>query len=162
MVKDYSYDGVLRQLESSLERLGLERVDMALIHDPDDLTRRRRTAPTAPWTACGPRGSCGPLNSGILADPHASAPMFNNMLAEERWIQKARAIDAVCRAFRAPLKAAALQFPLMHPAAACVLTGARSAGELQENLRMLAIPIPWALWEALKEKAPLAESAPVS
>jgi len=35
-VFDFSYDGALRSLESSLERLGLDRVDIALIHDPDD------------------------------------------------------------------------------------------------------------------------------
>jgi D-threo-aldose 1-dehydrogenase len=33
---DFSRDGVLRSLEASLERLGLDRVDIALIHDPDD------------------------------------------------------------------------------------------------------------------------------
>ena len=33
---DFSYDGALRSLEESLERLGLERVDIALVHDPDD------------------------------------------------------------------------------------------------------------------------------
>ncbi len=35
-VFDYSYDGVLRSVEESLERLGLERIDIAFIHDPDD------------------------------------------------------------------------------------------------------------------------------
>jgi len=35
-VRDYSRDGVLRSLEDSLRRLGLDRVDIALIHDPDD------------------------------------------------------------------------------------------------------------------------------
>jgi len=35
-VRDYSRDGVLRSLEDSLVRLGLDRVDIALIHDPDD------------------------------------------------------------------------------------------------------------------------------
>ncbi|MER5834667.1 aldo/keto reductase [Streptomyces sp. NPDC002130] len=35
-VWDFSADGVLRSLEASLERLGLDRVDMALLHDPDD------------------------------------------------------------------------------------------------------------------------------
>jgi D-threo-aldose 1-dehydrogenase len=35
-VRDYSRDGVRRSLEESLERLGLDRVDIALIHDPDD------------------------------------------------------------------------------------------------------------------------------
>jgi len=33
---DYSADGVRRSLEASLGRLGLDRVDIALIHDPDE------------------------------------------------------------------------------------------------------------------------------
>jgi D-threo-aldose 1-dehydrogenase len=33
---DYSRDGVRRSLEASLERLGLDRVDVVLVHDPDD------------------------------------------------------------------------------------------------------------------------------
>ncbi|WP_433697729.1 aldo/keto reductase [Nocardiopsis sp. CA-288880] len=33
---DFSADGVLRSLEGSLERLGLDRVDLVLLHDPDD------------------------------------------------------------------------------------------------------------------------------
>ena len=36
VVFDFSRDGVLRSIEESLERLGLERLDIALIHDPDD------------------------------------------------------------------------------------------------------------------------------
>jgi D-threo-aldose 1-dehydrogenase len=35
-LRDYSRDGVRRSLEESLERLGLDRVDIVLIHDPDD------------------------------------------------------------------------------------------------------------------------------
>jgi D-threo-aldose 1-dehydrogenase len=33
---DFSYDGALASLEESLERLGLDRVDVALVHDPDE------------------------------------------------------------------------------------------------------------------------------
>lgn len=33
---DFSYDATLRSLAESLERLGLDRVDIALVHDPDD------------------------------------------------------------------------------------------------------------------------------
>lgn len=33
---DFSYDASLRSLEESLERLGVDRVDIALVHDPDD------------------------------------------------------------------------------------------------------------------------------
>ena len=36
LVFDYSGDGVRRSIEASLERLGLDRIDIALIHDPDD------------------------------------------------------------------------------------------------------------------------------
>ncbi|WP_028060435.1 aldo/keto reductase [Candidatus Solirubrobacter pratensis] len=35
-VRDYSRDGVLASLESSLRRLGLDRVDLLLVHDPDE------------------------------------------------------------------------------------------------------------------------------
>jgi D-threo-aldose 1-dehydrogenase len=35
-VFDFSRDGVRASLEASLDRLGLDRVDIALIHDPDD------------------------------------------------------------------------------------------------------------------------------
>ena len=33
---DYSADGVRRSLDESLERLSMDRVDLALVHDPDD------------------------------------------------------------------------------------------------------------------------------
>ena len=35
-VFDFSYDGVMRSFEESLQRLGLDRVDILHIHDPDD------------------------------------------------------------------------------------------------------------------------------
>lgn len=34
--RDYSADGVRRSLDASLERLGLDRIDIVYIHDPDD------------------------------------------------------------------------------------------------------------------------------
>ena len=36
IVFDYSADGIRRSIEASLERLGVDRIDIALIHDPDD------------------------------------------------------------------------------------------------------------------------------
>jgi D-threo-aldose 1-dehydrogenase len=35
-VRDYSRDGVLRSIESSLDRLGLDRLDIVYVHDPED------------------------------------------------------------------------------------------------------------------------------
>ncbi|MEV6813842.1 aldo/keto reductase [Micromonospora sp. NPDC051296] len=37
---DFSADGVRRSLESSLDRLGLDRIDVVLLHDPDDHWRQ--------------------------------------------------------------------------------------------------------------------------
>jgi D-threo-aldose 1-dehydrogenase len=38
MVYDYSYDGVMRSMEASYERLGADRIDIALCHDIDIFT----------------------------------------------------------------------------------------------------------------------------
>ena len=35
-VFDFSRDGIMRSLEESLERLGIDRIDVVLVHDPDD------------------------------------------------------------------------------------------------------------------------------
>ena len=60
-IRDYSRDGVLRSLEESLRRLGLDRVDIALIHDPDDfLDAGGRRARTRPWPNSAPRARSGP------------------------------------------------------------------------------------------------------
>ncbi|MEU5845363.1 aldo/keto reductase [Saccharopolyspora shandongensis] len=42
-VLDYSRDGVLRSLESSLARLGVDRVDIVFVHDPDEHWDQART-----------------------------------------------------------------------------------------------------------------------
>ncbi|WP_211239591.1 aldo/keto reductase [Jiangella gansuensis] len=38
-VRDYSRDGVLRSLENTLRRTGLDRIDVLFVHDPDDHER---------------------------------------------------------------------------------------------------------------------------
>jgi D-threo-aldose 1-dehydrogenase len=43
-VYDYSYDGVMRSLEFSLERLGLDRVDVLYVHDLDIYTHGTKAA----------------------------------------------------------------------------------------------------------------------
>lgn len=42
-VRDYSAAGIRRSLESSLQRLGRDRVQIALLHDPDDFYDQART-----------------------------------------------------------------------------------------------------------------------
>ena len=42
---DYSYDGILRAYQDSLQRLGLARVHLAIVHDLDLGYRLRRADP---------------------------------------------------------------------------------------------------------------------
>lgn len=91
----------------------------------------------------------GPLNSGILADPRPGAP-YNYVPAPAPLVERAQLLAAICERHGAPLAAAALQFPLRHPAVAAVLVGARSAPELDEDLRLFRWEIPDALWADLR------------
>ena len=62
--RDYSRDGVLRSLEESLRRLGLDRVGIALIHDPDDFMSQAADEAYPRWPGCTPRARSGPSAPG--------------------------------------------------------------------------------------------------
>ena len=66
----------------------------------------------------------------------------------------------MCDRHGVPLKAAAIQFPLAHPAVSCVVTGARTADEIQENVRLLQVAIPPELWTERRAERLLPEDAP--
>jgi D-threo-aldose 1-dehydrogenase len=53
-----------------------------------------------------------------------------------------------CTARRVPLRAAALQFPLRHPAVSAVVFGARSASEVID-VADLGRELPLGLWDEL-------------
>jgi D-threo-aldose 1-dehydrogenase len=107
----------------------------------------------------------GPFNSGILASgahpADGSAPYFNYQPAPPTMIARVAAIERVCRAYAVPLKAAALQFPRAHPAIACVLAGARTPAEIEENVRLVRHTIPPAFWQALRDERLIEVGAPV-
>ncbi|BCL72068.1 oxidoreductase, putative [Vibrio nigripulchritudo ATCC 27043] len=42
---DYSYDGTMRSIEDSIQRMGLERIDVAFIHDIDNFTHGKDAQP---------------------------------------------------------------------------------------------------------------------
>ena len=193
-IYDYSRDGVLRSIDESLGRLRLDRVDIAMIHDPDDhseqaldeafptlvelrsqgvvgavgagmnqwemLARFAREADpdcfllAGRYTLLDQSGLdellplCvekdigivlgGPYNSGILASDLSDDTTFNYLPAPRDVLEKARSIKDVCDRHGVPLKAAALQFGLAHPAVAATIPGARSIEEIEENLCMAA------------------------
>jgi D-threo-aldose 1-dehydrogenase len=99
----------------------------------------------------------GPLNSGILA----GRDTWNYNPAPPEVVERVKAIAAVCDAHRVPLPAAALQFPLAHPAVAAIIPGPRNPDEFRANLGLLRHPIPAALWADLKQAGLLHPAAPV-
>lgn len=216
IVFDYSGDGVRRSIEESLVRLGLDRIDIALIHDPDDhwgeaidgawpalerlraegviravgagmnqsamLTRFVRETTmdvvlvAGRYTlldqdaladllpACIERGVSvlvgGVMNSGVLVDPRPGAT-FDYTPASTKVIDRARRIGEICARHDVPLRAAATQFPLAHPAVASLVAGVRSPEHLEEYPKLLAHPIPAALWDDLRGEGLIAANAPV-
>ena len=60
-----------------------------------------------------------------------------------------------------PIAAAALQFPLAHPAVASVVVGLRSAAEVGRTLDLYRHPIPASLWSALQDAGLLRPDAPL-
>lgn len=95
--------------------------------------------------------AAGVFNSGILADPRPGTT-YNYEPAPAELIGRAVAIRTLLKEFDVPLTAAALQFPLRHPAVAVVLTGARHRDELVSNIDDFDRDIPEECWSALEER----------
>lgn len=198
---DFSYDAVLRSLDGSLDRLELDRVDIALIHDPDDhydealsgayraLARLRgegvvraigvgmnqsrllsrfareadpdcflvagrytlldRSGADELLPLCAERRIAviagGIFNSGVLAGGNT----YDYQSASPDVLGRVDRLRAVCAGWGIPLLAAALQFPLRHPAVTTVLVGCRTADEVDEDVRLLEQELPEALWADL-------------
>ena len=125
-------------------------------------TLLEQTALAPFMTTCAQRGASvvvgGPFNSGILV----GGDTFNYAKAPEAIVARVRAIEAVCRDFAVPLPAAALQFPLLHPAVCNVLPGPRSPEELDGILGWWDIEIPDELWTTLAAQGLLAPGTPIS
>jgi D-threo-aldose 1-dehydrogenase len=102
-----------------------------------------------------------PFASGILATGASGAAHYNYGAADDKIIQKVRAIETVCAAHGVALQAAALQFPLAHPAAAAIIPGASKPEELAANIRSLDATIPAQFWSDLKSEGLLDPDAPV-
>jgi D-threo-aldose 1-dehydrogenase len=215
VVFDYSRDGVLRSVESSLKRLGIERIDILYIHDPDDhwqqaidgaypalaqlrsegvvraigagmnqaemLARFARegdfdvfmlagrytlldhSALPELLPVCLERGvavvAVGLMNSGLLADPRPGAT-FNYNAAPADLLQRAQRLRAVCERHGVPLRAAAIQFPLAHPAVKAIVAGVRTVPHLDDYPRFMAQQLPPDLWTELREEGLIPREAP--
>jgi D-threo-aldose 1-dehydrogenase len=223
-VYDYSYDGIMRSFDDSLQRLGMSAVEILYVHDLGSgthgvegnkpyweqftsgggyralrelresgavraiglgvnewqvlmdvmalgdwdvfllagrYTLLEQTSLNPFLSTCVERGASvvvgGPFNSGILV----GGETFNYAKAPDEIVTKVRAIEAVCREFDVPLPAAALQFPLTHPAVCNVLPGPRSPGELDGILDWWDVKVPGELWTTLAAKGLLAPGTPI-
>ncbi len=214
IVHDYGYDAVRRSLEDSMQRLGLSRIDIALIHDIDPynhgeayrdrfheamngaypaLVRLReegmlgaigvgvnnvdvceacarmgdfdcfllagrfslieRGALDSFLPLCQSRGIGviigAPFNSGLLARGTKSAATYNYLPVPDEVRRRVEAIEDLCHVHGVSLTAAALQYPLRHPAVASVLPGIRSAAQTETCVRAIIEPIPEQFWNDL-------------
>jgi D-threo-aldose 1-dehydrogenase len=226
-VFDYTYDGVMRSLEHSHLRLGISKIDIALVHDVDFWTtkdravldQRFKTVMDSGYRAldelrragvigaigvginesdtslrfiqagdfdcmllagrytlleqgaleaflpeCVKRGVSvilgGPYNSGILTGGVTDSATHDYAQAPAPLIDKARRIEAVCQRHGVALGAAAMQFPLFHPALCSVIPGALSATEVKQNVERLSARIPSELWSELKREKLIDPAAP--
>lgn len=216
LVFDFSSEGVRASVRESLQRLGLERVDVLHLHDPYDyfdlalgeaypvlaelrsqgairavgvgmtqaamearflraeafdclLLASRYTLldqsglPDLLPLAVARRTSIiagGVFNTGLLAAP-APGATYDYRPAPPELVERAQGLAAVCRNHGVPLAAAAMQFPLGHPAVTSIVIGARSPGELDEDVAMFESEIPSQLWEELRAEGWIPRDAPV-
>lgn len=224
---DYSYDGAMRSLEQSALRLGVDRLDIVLIHDVDVWTHgadriEQRFAEAMDGAyralddlrASGTVGAIGvgvneaqmcerfaragdfdamllagryslleqpalasfmPLaqakgiglmlggvfNSGILATGPVAGAKYNYRAAPPEILARVAAIEAVCARHGVPLRRAALQFPLGHPAVASLVMGAVKPEEVADQVAELSAPVPAALWTELTAEGLLGAAVPV-
>lgn len=227
VVWDYSYDGVMRAYEQSIQRLGLDTIDALLIHDPeaslspDGIGPRMRDmvetgikaleelkrggqikaigmginasdsltsfVPQVPLDFCivampytlldqsalhtGLKRCVdenvsviigAPYASGILATGPGPTARYRYGIADEAIQDKVRRIQAVADEHGVSLPAAALQFPLAHPAVVSVIPGGVNPAEVASNVGHLEEPMPPAFWQALKAAGLIDADAPIS
>lgn len=92
----------------------------------------------------------GVYNSGVLANPTLEST-YDYVKVTPEILKRALDIKQLLADFHVPLTAAAIQFPLRHPAVTCVVTGSRSVKELISNISDFDMDIPEAAWNALEE-----------
>ena len=81
--------------------------------------------------------------------------------ASENIRERVRKLMLVCERHAVPLGAAALQFPLGHPAVASVIPGPNAPDQVRTNLQWFNHEIPMPFWNELKDRGLIRAEAPV-
>jgi len=94
----------------------------------------------------------GVFNSGILASPRGGEQKFNYADAPAEIIARTNRLHDVCDSFDVPLAAAAMQFPMMHPAVSSILIGVRTPEQIRTNVAWFEKEIPAQFWQTLRDE----------
>jgi D-threo-aldose 1-dehydrogenase len=94
----------------------------------------------------------GVYNTGLLSSARPSVgAKYEYEDAPTELIARANAIADVCERHGISLPAAALAFPLLHPAVLSVVVGVRDASQVNSNVERYSTSIPADLWSDLRE-----------
>ncbi|NUR86885.1 MAG: aldo/keto reductase [Nonomuraea sp.] len=140
---DFSRDGVLRSLEESLVRLAVPRIDVALIHDPDDHVEQALDEAYPALAELRDQGVIGAVGVGM-----------NQWRIPERFVREAD-LDVVMLAGRYTLLDQS-GLPLLD---LCAERGVRVLAAGVFNSGMLATPEPGATFDYLPAPEPLVARA---
>ncbi|PAJ82893.1 aldo/keto reductase [Burkholderia ubonensis] len=99
----------------------------------------------------------GPYSSGVLA----GGTHFEYQKAPPEILAKVERIKAIAERHGVPIKAAALQFVLAHPATAAVIPGASRPERIAEDQAALKADIPADFWHEMREQGLVAADAPL-
>lgn len=99
----------------------------------------------------------GPYSSGVLA----GGAHFEYAPAPGEILAKVEKIRALCTRHRVPIKAAALQFSLAHPASAAVIPGASRPERIKEDHEALEANVPGEFWRDIRAQGLVAPNAPL-
>ena len=114
---------------------------------------------------CAARGIgvviAGPFNSGLLAGADAPGATYEYDAVPAPVLSRARALYGVATRHEVDVGAAALQFPLAHPAVVSVIPGARSADEVAANAARMRAVIPAAFWAECVRDGLIDPAAPI-
>jgi D-threo-aldose 1-dehydrogenase len=222
---DYSYDGAMRSLEDSLQRLGMSHIDIAIIHDVtakwrgDQFETSYRQAIDGAYKALdklrseGVIGAIGvgvnevdtlerfagdanfdcfmlagrytlldttalaslmplcvrksisillaaPFHSGILVTGATPGAKFWYADAPQDVLDRVKRMERICAAHGVSLQAAAIQFPLAHPAMGSIAAGYRSPSEVSQALVACRAHIPADFWTEMKAEGLIDPAAP--
>lgn len=104
--------------------------------------------------------AAGPYNSGLLGGTQGPGRFYNYEPADAATVARAQRFYEVLAGTCTDVGAAALQFPLAHPAVASVVCGLRSTEEVDQAAARLQAPIPAQAWRDLRNAGLLPDEVP--